>query len=108
MTVFFWGFLIAGAAIAGEEYRSEIKIHVESDGDEPQIFEWHSDDPDADFSKHARDAYAKAHAAYEAAADEPKKQAGLARRMHYKLAMHAGARRPQPCLTSPSRKRWRT
>ena len=51
ITVFFWGFLIAGAALAGEEYRSEIKIHVESDGEEPQIFEWHSDDPDADFSK---------------------------------------------------------
>ena len=50
-TLFFWGFLIAGAAMAGEEYRSEIKIAIDSDGDEPQVFEWHSDDPDADLSK---------------------------------------------------------
>ena len=50
-TVFFWFFLIAGAAVASEEYRSEIKIAVDSDGDEPQVFEWHSDDPDTDLSK---------------------------------------------------------
>ena len=50
-TVFFWGFLIAGAALAGEEYRSEIKIAIETDGDEPQVFEWHSDDPEYDLSK---------------------------------------------------------
>ena len=50
-TLFFWGFLIAGAAVAGEEYRSEIKLAIETDGDEPQIFEWHSDNPDADLSK---------------------------------------------------------
>ena len=31
MTVFFWGFLVASAAIASEEYRSEIKTAVESD-----------------------------------------------------------------------------
>ena len=51
VTLFFWGFLVASAAIAGEEYRSEIKIAIDNDGDEPQIFEWHSDDPDADLSK---------------------------------------------------------
>lgn len=51
LTVFLWGILIASAAMAGEEFRSEIKIHVESDGEEPQIFEWHSDDPDSDFSR---------------------------------------------------------
>ena len=50
-TVFFWFFLIAGAALAGEQYRSEIKIAVDSDDDAPQVFEWHSDDPDADLSK---------------------------------------------------------
>ena len=50
-TVFFWFFLIASAAVAGGECRSEIKIAVDSVGDEPQVFEWHSDDPDADPSK---------------------------------------------------------
>lgn len=50
MTVFFWGFLVASAAIASEEYRSEIKIAIESDGDEPQVFKWHSDDPGTDLS----------------------------------------------------------
>ena len=50
-TLFFWGFLIAGAAVAGEEYRSEIKLAIETGGDDPQVFEWHSDDPDADLSK---------------------------------------------------------
>jgi hypothetical protein len=49
--MFLWGFLMAGAAMASEEYRSEIKIAVETDGDEPQVFEWHSDDPEADLSK---------------------------------------------------------
>ena len=51
ITVFFWVFLVASAAIAGEEHRSEIKIAIESDGDEPQVFEWHSDDPESDLSK---------------------------------------------------------
>lgn len=51
VTLFFWGFLVATAAIASEEYRSEIKIAVETDGDQPQVFEWHSDDPDTDLSK---------------------------------------------------------
>lgn len=51
VTVFFWGFLVATAAMASEEYRSEIKIAVDSDGGEPQVFEWHSDDPDADLSR---------------------------------------------------------
>ena len=50
-TVFFWVFLVATAAVAGEEYRSEIKIAVETDGDESRVFEWHSDNPDADLSK---------------------------------------------------------
>lgn len=49
-TVFFWGFLVATAAIASEEYRSEIKIAIDGDGGEPQIFEWHSDSPDADLA----------------------------------------------------------
>ena len=32
VTVFFWGFLVASAALASEEYRSELKIAVETDG----------------------------------------------------------------------------
>jgi hypothetical protein len=48
ITVFLWGSLIATAAVAGEDYRAEIRIAIE--GDEPQVFEWHSDDPDADLS----------------------------------------------------------
>ena len=51
VTVFFWVFLVASAALASEEYRSELKIAVETDGNEPQVFEWHSDDADADLSK---------------------------------------------------------
>ena len=51
VSVFLWGFLVASAALASEEYRSEIKIAIETDGDEPQVFEWHSDDPEADLSK---------------------------------------------------------
>ena len=47
-TLFFWFFLIAGAAVAGEEYRSETKMAVDSGGDEPQVFEWHSDELDAE------------------------------------------------------------
>lgn len=50
LALFFWGCLVAGAAVAGEGYKSEIKIAVDTDGDEPQVFEWHSDDPDADLS----------------------------------------------------------
>ena len=43
-TLFFWGFLVTGAAATSEEYRSEIRIAIDGDGDEPQVFEWHSDE----------------------------------------------------------------
>lgn len=46
--VFVWGCLIAAAAVAGEERRTEIKIEVE--GDEPQhrVFRFDSNDSDVD------------------------------------------------------------
>ena len=50
LTVFLWGFLIATAAVAGEEHKTEIKIEITSDGSEPHSFKWHSNDPNADFS----------------------------------------------------------
>ena len=47
LTVFFWVCLIASAAIAGEQKETHIKIVTDdADGE----FEWHSSDPDADFS----------------------------------------------------------
>jgi hypothetical protein len=50
-TVFLWGFLIAAAAVAGEEKETKIKIAVATDGDDPEIFEWHSADSGVDLSK---------------------------------------------------------
>lgn len=49
-TVFLWGFLIAAAAIAGEEQETRIKIAVATDGDDPEVFEWHSADSGVDLS----------------------------------------------------------
>jgi hypothetical protein len=47
ITVFFWGCLIATAAVAGEKHETHIKILTDdADGE----FEWHSTDPNADFS----------------------------------------------------------
>lgn len=47
-TLFFWGCLIATAAVAGEKHETHIKIMTDdADGG---AFEWHSSDPDADFS----------------------------------------------------------
>ena len=34
-TLFFWAFLVATAAIASEEYRSEVKMAMESEIEEP-------------------------------------------------------------------------
>ena len=51
LTVFFWGCLVAAAAVAGEEHETKIKIAVDDDGDQPRVFEWHSNDPDSDLSK---------------------------------------------------------
>jgi hypothetical protein len=48
ITVFFWAFLIASAAIAGEKHETRIKIVT--DDTETGTFEWHSSDADGDFS----------------------------------------------------------
>ena len=50
LSVFCWGCLVAAAAVAGEEHETRIKIAVDDDGDEPRVFEWHSNDPDSDLS----------------------------------------------------------
>lgn len=44
-TVFFWGFLIASAAIAGEQHRAEIRIAI--DGDDSGLSEFRFDSDDA-------------------------------------------------------------
>ena len=51
LTVFFWGCLVAAAAVAGEEHETRIEIAVGDGGDEPRVFEWHSNDPDSDLSR---------------------------------------------------------
>jgi hypothetical protein len=47
LTLFFWGCLIASAAIASEKQETHIKIVTNDDGD---VFEWHGSDANADFS----------------------------------------------------------
>lgn len=47
-TIFLWGFLIAGAAIAGEEHRAEIKIVVDGDDSGLSEFKFDSDDAGID------------------------------------------------------------
>lgn len=47
ITLFLWACLIATAAVAGEKHETHVKI-VTDDAD--GVFEWHSTDPDADFS----------------------------------------------------------
>jgi hypothetical protein len=49
-TLFLWGSLIAAAAVAGEEHETKIKIAVATDGDDPEVFEWHSADSGVDLS----------------------------------------------------------
>jgi len=48
IAVFFWACLIATAAVAGEEHRTQIKIAVDSDGDEHQFIEFDSQNSDVD------------------------------------------------------------
>ena len=43
LTVFFWGFLIATAAVAGEEHKMKIEVAISGDGEEHNTFEWHGD-----------------------------------------------------------------
>lgn len=47
LTVFLWGCLIASAAVASEKRETHVKILTD---DADGVFEWHSSDPDADFS----------------------------------------------------------
>ena len=46
-TLFFWGFLIASAAVASDKHETHVKILTD---DADGTFEWHSTDPNADFS----------------------------------------------------------
>lgn len=46
--LFFWVFLIASAAVAGEERRTEIKIAVDGDDSGHQVFHFDSQDSDLD------------------------------------------------------------
>jgi hypothetical protein len=45
-TVFFWGCLIATAAIAGEQHKMKIDVAISGDGEEH--FEWHGDGTEID------------------------------------------------------------
>lgn len=47
ITLFFWGCLIASAALASERHETHIKVLSDEDG---EVFEWRSSDPEADFS----------------------------------------------------------
>ena len=46
--VFLWFFLIAGAAIAGEEHRTEIKIAIDGEDNGHSVFSFDSDDSGID------------------------------------------------------------
>ena len=48
LTVFAWVFLIATAAVAGEEREMKIEITVSGDGEEHKSFEWHGDGSEID------------------------------------------------------------
>jgi hypothetical protein len=48
LTVFLWCFLIATAAVAGEESKMKIEVAVSGDGEEHKTFEWHGDSSEID------------------------------------------------------------
>ena len=48
LTVIFWGFLIAAAAVAGEEHKMKIEVAISGDGEEHKTFEWHGDGSEID------------------------------------------------------------
>ena len=48
IAVFLWACLIATAAIAGEEHRTQIKIAVDGDGEDHQFIEFDSQNSDVD------------------------------------------------------------
>lgn len=52
-TVFFWGCLIAAAAIAGEEKRTEIRIAVDGDDSAHRVIRFDSRDSDLDLQEMA-------------------------------------------------------
>ena len=47
-TVFFWGCLIATAAIAGEQQKMKIEVEVSGEGQGQDVFEWHGDGSEFD------------------------------------------------------------
>ena len=51
IAVFLWGCLIAGAAIAGEEHRTEIKIAIDGDDNGHSVFKFDSDDAGIDLDE---------------------------------------------------------
>lgn len=48
LTVILWGFLIAAAAVAGEEHKMKIEVAISGDGEEHKTFEWHGDGSEID------------------------------------------------------------
>jgi hypothetical protein len=53
LIVIAWGCLIAAAAVAGEEHRTEIKIAVEGDDANHRVFRFNSEDSDIDLQNMA-------------------------------------------------------
>ena len=43
ITLFFWGCLIATAAVAGEEHKMKVEIAIDGEGDSHRVFKWHGD-----------------------------------------------------------------
>ena len=48
LTVFVWVFLIATAAVAGEEHKMKIEVAVSDEGEAHKTFEWHGDGSEID------------------------------------------------------------
>ena len=43
LTLFFWGCLVATAAVAGEEHKMKIEVITDDDDGKHQVIEWHGD-----------------------------------------------------------------
>ena len=43
LTLFFWGCLIATAAVAGEQHKMKTEVAVDGDGEDHRVFEWRGD-----------------------------------------------------------------
>jgi len=48
LAVFLWGFLIAGAAIAGEQHRAEVRIEIDGGNNGTSVFKFDSQDSGVD------------------------------------------------------------